>query len=294
MCAPSSNSRSSWRSLIQTTDPEIARRPRSRTHHQPDVLRPIMPRLGPGLHGDAPPPAGSRAAQPRLGDGTRLDDRVGYRFALLATPDLLDALDGPLSARIESLNVARVPCRRRSRGLSRDPGVEAVVIRPDRYILGVASTPRELAAVLERMPHQRRACRKFARAGHRDLAEEWTMPHVHASAGRTSIDHVGSLSRPPELVQSWRDWEAGKLAFRRLARGAGSRHPRRGQRCRKPSACPSSPTASFAGAAGRAAFSARSKASTSAPRLTFRNDEGFSTASPPRSRPSACGARSRS
>jgi hypothetical protein len=31
-------------------------------------------------------------------------------------------------------------------------GVDAVVIRPDRYILGVASTPAELDAVLSRRP----------------------------------------------------------------------------------------------------------------------------------------------
>ena len=26
---------------------------------------------------------------------------------------------------------------------------------------------------------------------------------------QNSVDHVGSLKRPPELVQAWRDWEAG-------------------------------------------------------------------------------------
>src|SRR4029077_36290 len=31
-----------------------------------------------------------------------------------------------------------------------------------------------------------------------------------------SIDHVGSLKRPPELIAAWRAWEAGKLAPARL------------------------------------------------------------------------------
>ena len=31
-----------------------------------------------------------------------------------------------------------------------------------------------------------------------------------------SVDHVGSLKRPPELVQAWRAWEDGKLAFEQL------------------------------------------------------------------------------
>lgn len=33
---------------------------------------------------------------------------------------------------------------------------------------------------------------------------------------QNSVDHVGSLRRPPELVQAWRDWEAGKLPFEAL------------------------------------------------------------------------------
>ena len=33
---------------------------------------------------------------------------------------------------------------------------------------------------------------------------------------QNAVDHVGSLKRPPELVQAWRDWEAGKLPFEAL------------------------------------------------------------------------------
>src|SRR5947209_3064972 len=33
------------------------------------------------------------------------------------------------------------------------------------------------------------------------------MTRVPANA----VDHVGSFKRPPELMQAWRDWEAGKL-----------------------------------------------------------------------------------
>ena len=28
-----------------------------------------------------------------------------------------------------------------------------------------------------------------------------------------AVDHVGSLKRPPDLMQTWRDWEAGKVGF---------------------------------------------------------------------------------
>ena len=30
------------------------------------------------------------------------------------------------------------------------------------------------------------------------------------------VDHVGSLKRPPDLMQTWRDWEAGKADFEQL------------------------------------------------------------------------------
>ena len=56
-------------SVIQTTDPEKARQRDHDLIANPTMLRPITPRLGPGLHGDAPPPAARRAAQPRLADG---------------------------------------------------------------------------------------------------------------------------------------------------------------------------------------------------------------------------------
>src|SRR6202034_2630477 len=79
--------------VIQATDPEQARRRDEDLLANPTLLRPIAPQLGPGLHGDAAPPAGTRAAQPRLADGRLLDDAVGYCFALLARPALLAAAD---------------------------------------------------------------------------------------------------------------------------------------------------------------------------------------------------------
>src|SRR5579863_5594976 len=72
--------------VIQTTDPERAQARDRDLIANPTMLRPITPPLGRGLHGDEPAPAGTRAAQPRLADDTLLDDRVGYRFAVLATP----------------------------------------------------------------------------------------------------------------------------------------------------------------------------------------------------------------
>jgi len=134
--------------VIQTTDPEKARQRDRDLIANPTMLRPITPRLGPGLHDDAPPPAATRAAQPRLADGTLLDDRVGYRFAVLATRSLADQLPPTTRARLDGSDVVLIVAEGDVAGYLAELHAEAVVIRPDRHILGVASTPAELDAVL--------------------------------------------------------------------------------------------------------------------------------------------------
>lgn len=114
------------------------------------MLRPLAPPLGHGLHGDAPPPAATRAAQPRLEDGTQLDDRVGYRFAVLASRRLADALPAETRATLDDTDVVLVIATGEAAEYLANLRVDAVVIRPDRYILGVASTPAELNTILTR------------------------------------------------------------------------------------------------------------------------------------------------
>ncbi len=134
--------------VIQTTDPERARARDQELIANPTMLRPITPRLESGLHGEAPAPAGTRASQPRLGDGMLLDDKVGYRFAVLANKRFAAAL-GPTVRYCQfdeeiAVVIATGPAEEYLAGLR----AEAVVVRPDRYILGVASTRAELNAVL--------------------------------------------------------------------------------------------------------------------------------------------------
>jgi 3-(3-hydroxy-phenyl)propionate hydroxylase len=134
--------------VIQTTDPERARVRDRELVANPTMLRPITPRLGRGLHGDAPAPAATRAAQPRLGDGTLLDDKVGYRFAVLASQQLADALGQAVRDVLLGDDVVMVTASGPAESYLAELNTEAVMIRPDRYILGVASTPAELEAVL--------------------------------------------------------------------------------------------------------------------------------------------------
>ena len=100
MCAPISNSRSKLGGIIQATDPEQARRRDEELLVQSDNAQ---------AAGAAPRPraAWRCAAACRhacrtaagLGDGQRIDDHVGYRFAVLAAPGLAPALTHHVAAR---------------------------------------------------------------------------------------------------------------------------------------------------------------------------------------------------
>jgi 3-(3-hydroxy-phenyl)propionate hydroxylase len=139
--------------VIQATDPEKARRRDAELLANPTMIRPLTPRLGPGLHGSAAAPAGTRAEQPRLGDGKRLDDRVGYRFAVLTAPDLVTELPQDTLRALEDTGVTFVTADGEASDYLSRTGARAIVIRPDRHILGVAQTPDELDLVLARIPY---------------------------------------------------------------------------------------------------------------------------------------------
>jgi len=137
--------------IIQATDPAVAAKRDAEMLANPPKMESIQPGLGPGLHGDAPSPAGTLAPQPRLADGRRIDDAVGYRFALLATREIAAAAAG--SARLRKADAAIFS--------DEDEGVRrylaaarngAVLVRPDRYILGAARNAPELEAVIARIP----------------------------------------------------------------------------------------------------------------------------------------------
>lgn len=139
-------------SVIQATDPEKAGQRDRDLVANPTMLRPLAPPLGRGLNRNAPPPAGTRARQPRLADGMLLDDCVGYRFAVLATADLIEALPAVMHAKLKTSDVALVAAEGEAAGYLAELATSAVVIRPDRYVLGVASNATELEAVLARRP----------------------------------------------------------------------------------------------------------------------------------------------
>ena len=101
-----------------------------------DRMESIRPRLGPGLHLAGNPLAGRPGPQPRLGDGRRLDDAVGLAPVLL--------LREPAAAEI-----CGVPAVAAGGAWLAGHGLAAALLRPDRYVFGVAETLDEAAALCE-------------------------------------------------------------------------------------------------------------------------------------------------
>ena len=74
---------------------------------------------------------------------------MGYRYAVLADRGLVDALPAATRAKLEN-EIVLIVAEGEVAAYLADLHTDAVVIRPDRHILGTASTPSELDAVLTR------------------------------------------------------------------------------------------------------------------------------------------------
>lgn len=112
-----------------------------------DVQKPL---LGPGLAGGDLGMSGKVAPQFRLESGARSDDGVGYRFVLLCGSDFSAALTEQQRAVAAAADIALLRGGEAA-GLDQwlhDSGFEAVLVRPDRYILGAARTSEQLAALM--------------------------------------------------------------------------------------------------------------------------------------------------
>ena len=97
---------------------------------------------------------GTLSRQPILADGTRMDDSVGYRFAMLASPSLAAAIDAADRHALATLGA--VMLRADDPALAdylADLDRGALLIRPDRYIAGSARTGIELSALLDEACH---------------------------------------------------------------------------------------------------------------------------------------------
>ena len=140
--------------IIQTTDPQAAReRDAKFKAGQPEIFQFPAPRLGAGVwHGDADVVA-QVFPQPMLMDGRLLDAALGLHFAVIGDEALLGSVNVETRSLWRALGVVVLSAQ--------DPelqswltqhGVHAVLLRPDRYIAGVAQTASELEGLSALLP----------------------------------------------------------------------------------------------------------------------------------------------
>lgn len=138
--------------VIKTGEPGLFVGRAAATAGQSLRMESIKPRLGPGLHQHEPDPAGRISAQPLLASGRRLDDEVGLRYAALLRPAFCRSLPGAVLDRLRRQDVAIVADDgAEARNWLDTLGAEGVLIRPDRYVLGVIRDLRELQTLAERL-----------------------------------------------------------------------------------------------------------------------------------------------
>ena len=140
--------------IIQTTDPDAAReRDRRFEAGGPEIFEFPSPALGPGLQANEPPPAGQPFPQPRLEDGRLLDEVLGDRMAIIGEPDVVHGVGEAARERWRAMDAVVLdrPGRTLAAWLEAH-GARAIVLRPDRYVMGMARTSEELERITARLP----------------------------------------------------------------------------------------------------------------------------------------------
>ncbi len=140
--------------VIQATDPQAARERDARfTAGSPEIFEFPAPRLGPGVWNGAAAPVAQVFPQPRLDDGRLLDAAVGQRFTVLAEPGVLDAVGETTRAwwRWHDVDV-RPATDAAVQNWLQQHDVAAVVLRPDRYVAGMAHDATELERLMLSLP----------------------------------------------------------------------------------------------------------------------------------------------
>lgn len=129
--------------LINQADTEAALRAALKGPDGTARMTSIAPRLGPGLEAGDDGFRGVLGWQLTSTDGQRIDDVAADRFLLLADSELLQAVD-------ESPDLLLINSGQTGTGQEYldQLGAKAVMLRPDRYVLGTARNGEELADLL--------------------------------------------------------------------------------------------------------------------------------------------------
>jgi len=140
--------------IIQTTDPQAAlERDAKFKAGQPEIFQFPAPRLGPGVWQGEQAAVAQVFPQPTLADGRLLDSLLGLNFAVLGEDTVLAAVSDDTRERWQAQGVVTVPAREPELKAWLDQqGVRAVLLRPDRYVLGVAQNSAELDRLSALLP----------------------------------------------------------------------------------------------------------------------------------------------
>ncbi len=112
----------------------------------------LRPRLGAGVFNEDDPWGGRLAAQPRIADGTLLDDTVGFQFAIVGDQATLDEAARNVGVHWGRLGVRVIRDSSDQVGAWLERlNATAVLVRPDRYVFGTARTPGEVEALTTRL-----------------------------------------------------------------------------------------------------------------------------------------------
>ncbi|MDI9330494.1 MAG: bifunctional 3-(3-hydroxy-phenyl)propionate/3-hydroxycinnamic acid hydroxylase [Alphaproteobacteria bacterium] len=132
--------------IIQTTDPQAAQERDARFRcGQPEIFHFPTPRLGPGCWHNPENSSGQVFPQPVLADGRLMDSALGLGFGLLVTRSLWDQVDEAACRAWNQSGVTVLDDRHPALAdVLRAQGVQAVLVRPDRYVAGVANDPAQL------------------------------------------------------------------------------------------------------------------------------------------------------
>ena len=140
--------------IIQTTDPQAAReRDAKFKAGQPEIFQFPTPRLGHGIWLGEQAPVAQVFPQPTLANGHLLDTLLGLNFAVLGEDSVLAEVSEDTRERWLAQGVVTVPARDPEvKAWLDQQGVRAVLLRPDRYILGLDQNSADLDRISALLP----------------------------------------------------------------------------------------------------------------------------------------------